>query len=141
MPMAVKATETSSDPVCELLGGFFVTLAHPTRMHIFCALQRQPRSVTEIADYAQISITNASQHLKIMRDKGTVLSDKVGQTVFYRIADPRFLQAASMIRDALVRQVQGKARSIYGGLTAIPDATESIPKGSRTAIRQRYTTR
>jgi DNA-binding transcriptional ArsR family regulator len=86
---------------CELLGDFFATLAHATRMRIFCALQAEARTVTEIAAEAGISITNASQHLRLMRDRGAVVAEKRAQSVHYRIADPRFVEAAILIRDAL----------------------------------------
>lgn len=86
---------------CELLGSFFATLAHTTRMRIFCALQREAKTVTEIAAEAGVSITNASQHLRLMRDRGTVMAEKRAQSVYYRIADARFIEAAILIREAL----------------------------------------
>ena len=86
---------------CEMLGDFFETLAHVTRMRIFCALQREAKSVTEISAATGVSITNASQHLRIMRDRGAVLAEKRAQSVYYRIADPRFVEAAILIREAL----------------------------------------
>ena len=95
---------------CDLLGEFFTIFAHATRMRICCALQHGPKTVTEIANYADISITNASQHLRLMRDKGAVESEKRKQSVFYRIADRRFLHAANLIREALIEQMQDKAR-------------------------------
>lgn len=100
----------TNDSYCDLLGGFFTIFAHATRMRIFCALQHGPKAVTDIAQYADISIANASQHLRLMRDRGAVVSDKQGQSVFYRIADQRFLRAASLIREALIEQMQGDAR-------------------------------
>jgi DNA-binding transcriptional ArsR family regulator len=84
---------------CELMGDFFATLGHATRMRIFCALQHELKAVTEIAGEAGVSITNASQHLRLMR--GAVVAEKRAQSAYYRIADPRFVQAAILIRDAL----------------------------------------
>lgn len=86
---------------CELLGDFFATFAHTTRMRIFCALQHNPKTVTEIANEAGVSITNASQHLRMMRDRGAVIAEKRAQSVYYQIADPRFVEAAILIRQAL----------------------------------------
>ncbi len=86
---------------CELLGDFFETFAHGTRMRIFCALQREPKTVTEIANEAAVSIPNASQHLRLMRDRGAVIAEKKAQSVYYRIADQRFIEAAILIRSAL----------------------------------------
>ncbi len=102
-------SHTMNDASCELLGDFFATFAHVTRMRIFCALQRQPRTVTEIAAEAHVSITNASQHLRIMRDRGAVVAEKHAQSVIYRITDPRFIEAALLIREALTARLRQSA--------------------------------
>ncbi len=95
-----------SNASCELLGGFFAILAHGTRMRIFCAVHEQARTVTEIAAYSGVSITNASQHLRLMRDRGAVVAEKRGQSVYYRIADSRFVEAVMLIRETLVDGLQ-----------------------------------
>jgi DNA-binding transcriptional ArsR family regulator len=94
---------------CELLGAFLATLAHPTRMRIFCALQSDAKTVTEIANEAGISITNASQHLRMMRDRGALTAEKRAHNVYYRIADPRFVEAAMLIREALSERLRERA--------------------------------
>ncbi len=99
-----------SDSSCELLGDFFTIFANATRMRVFCALQQESKTVTEIADHAGVSIANASQHLRLMRGKGAVIAEKSAQNVYYRIADQRFLQAAVLIREALLDQMREKTR-------------------------------
>ena len=94
---------------CDMLGAFFATVAHSTRMRIFCALQGAPKTVTEIAAEAGVSITNASQHLRIMRDRGAVLAEKRAQCVYYHIADQRFVEAAILIHDALFERLMQEA--------------------------------
>lgn len=96
---------TMTDGSCEMLGSFFATFAHATRMRIFCALQNQPRTVTEIAAEAGVSITNASQHLRLMRDRGAVVAVKRAQNVYYHLADPRFVEAAILIREVLFERL------------------------------------
>ncbi len=91
---------------CELLGDFFAIFAHATRMRIFCALSGEPRTVTEVAGYAGVSIANASQHLRLMRDRGAVAAEKRAQSVYYHIADPRFLEAVMLIRATLLETLQ-----------------------------------
>jgi len=98
-----------SEASCELMGNFFATLAHTTRMRIFCALQHDARTVTEIANETGVSISNASQHLRLMRDRGAVIAEKRAQSVYYRIADPRFVEAAMMIRESLSQHYRQNA--------------------------------
>lgn len=98
-----------TDTSCELLGEFFATLAHATRMRIFCALQQGPKTVTEIARRAHISTPNASQHLRLMRDRGAVIAHRRAQNVYYEIADPRIVGAMMMIRVSLSEHLQRNA--------------------------------
>ena len=95
-----------NDASCELLGGFFAIFAHATRMRIFCALHGRPRTVTEIAADAGVSIANTSQHLRLMRDRGAVIAEKRAQSVYYRMADPRFVEAVMLIRETLLESLQ-----------------------------------
>lgn len=87
---------------CKLLGDFFAIFAHANRMRVFCALQQGPRTVSQIAEHVGISLPNASQHLRLMRDRHAVVAEKRGQHVYYRVADERFITAAQMIADALM---------------------------------------
>ena len=98
-----------SDAACELLSGFFAIFAHATRMRIFCALHGEPKTVTEIAEYARVSITNASQHLRLMRDRGAVVAEKRAQSVYYHLADPRYVEAVMLIRATLLEDLQKSA--------------------------------
>ncbi len=103
---------TMSHGSCQMLGSFFATFGHGTRMKIFCALQGAPKTVTEVAADAGISITNASQHLRIMRDRGAVKAEKRAQCVYYHIADPRFVDAAVLIHDALFERLVQETREV-----------------------------
>ena len=98
-----------NDASCELLGEFFCTFAHCTRMRILCALQQEARTVTQIAESAGISMTNASQHLRMMRERGAVTAEKRAQSVYYRVADPRILEAMRLIRNALSERLHREA--------------------------------
>jgi ArsR family transcriptional regulator len=115
-----------SDASCELLGGFFTIFAHATRMRILCALQQEPMSVTEIANHAGLTVTNTSQHLRLMRDRGAVIAEKRAQNVYYRIADPRFAQAMLLIREALLEQMQQETKGV----------SASAPRRKRSKVLQ-----
>ncbi len=86
---------------CERLGRFFSALANATRMRIFCSIQDGPRQVSQIAVQTGITLPNASQHLRVMRQVGVVKTRRAGRNVYYYIADKRFVQAANLAADAL----------------------------------------
>jgi ArsR family transcriptional regulator len=122
---------------CIRMGDFFMILAHSTRMRIFCALQNGSKSVTRIAEEAEISVSNASQHLRLMRDRGAVVSERQGQTVSYEIADPRFFQAASLIREALDDRSKATECHRFAVCTqGLPEADQTVEERSTENIHQ-----
>ena len=65
-------------------------LANPRRLLILCHLAEVgSASVNALAAAVGLSQSALSQHLGVMRDEGLVGFDRDGQTLNYRIADPR----------------------------------------------------
>jgi DNA-binding transcriptional ArsR family regulator len=77
----------------------------PKRLRIMWFLQDTEHSVSEIADHLGVTLQKASQHLRVMRDKGAVNFRKEGKTVFYRLSNPKFLEASKLIRQGLLEQL------------------------------------
>ncbi len=94
-------TRSRHKQLCERLGTFFGLFANPVRMKIFCCLQHGPQSVSYIAREAGITLPNTSQHLRRMRQLGAVNSMRSGRSIYYHVADQRFIQAANLVADAL----------------------------------------
>lgn len=61
-------------------------LGDPTRRVIFELLARRPSSVQELADRLPISRPAVSQHLRILRDGGLVISQAQGTRRIYRLS-------------------------------------------------------
>ena len=81
---------------------FCRALANPTRLHILTLLKEGERSVGDLADEVGVSMATVSQHLAILRHKNVVERRREGQTIFYRMADPRLNQACETIRSVLL---------------------------------------
>jgi DNA-binding transcriptional ArsR family regulator len=97
-----------------LVAEFFASLANPTRVSMFCAMRDGKKTVSEIAEKASVTLQNASQHLRVMRDKGAVIAERDGQHVLYAIADPRLIEGSRLIRDVLAEQLNRRAGSVNG---------------------------
>jgi ArsR family transcriptional regulator len=97
-----------SETECAILAEFFTTFGNPTRLRMFCALQDGQKTVSQLAEAAGVSLQNASQHLRLMRDKGVVVTHREGQFVYYAIIDERFVQGARMMREALLEAMVRK---------------------------------
>jgi DNA-binding transcriptional ArsR family regulator len=65
-------------------------LANPRRLMVLCKLTEMGRaSVTQLAGAIGLSQSALSQHLAKLREEGIVAFDREGQTLWYRMADPR----------------------------------------------------
>jgi DNA-binding transcriptional ArsR family regulator len=76
------------------------------RLMIMWALGERQKSVGEIARELDLSSQVISQHLRLMKDRGVVASTRRGRQIFYRLANPKFLEAHRMIRSVLVENLK-----------------------------------
>ncbi len=75
---------------------------NPSRVLIVWALGERELSVSDIALAIECSLQNTSQHLRLMRDKGILLSRRDGNAVYYRINDTKLLTHCDLIQRAVV---------------------------------------
>ncbi len=87
---------------------FCKTLANPKRLMILALLGKGENSVGQIAEVIQAPLPNVSQHLAVLKAQNLVLARKEGQTVYYRLADRRIVQACTLIRSVLLDQMKAR---------------------------------
>jgi ArsR family transcriptional regulator len=68
---------------------------------ILYALAEQPQSVNSLAAALHMPQPSVSRHLKVLRERGMVLATRQGQSVEYRVADVRLIQALDLLRAVL----------------------------------------
>ena len=83
--------------------------SHPKRLELINALRNKEMSVGELSQRLGLSLANLSQHLAMMRERHTLLSRKEGNVVYYRIANPRLLEAFDLLREILIEQIRQDA--------------------------------
>jgi len=101
----VPTAEEKNTRVFELHARICHTLAHPKRLEILNLLREGELSVGELAERMGISLANISQHLAVLRDRGVVMTRREGVSIYYRVADPRIIQACDLMRDVLFDQL------------------------------------
>ncbi|MGI0133090.1 MAG: ArsR/SmtB family transcription factor [Thermoplasmata archaeon] len=111
--------EAISDEAFELEAETLRALAHPKRLMILHLLGDSSLTVTALAGALHLSLPNASQHLRILRDRGIVRSERVGQGVRYRVANPAIRTCCRRVREILVDQVRRHGVELH---TAAPRA-------------------
>ncbi|HSO12608.1 MAG TPA: metalloregulator ArsR/SmtB family transcription factor [Anaerolineales bacterium] len=73
-------------------------LADPNRIMILYALSHGPRNVTEIYSELDMPQPLVSRHLKILRERGMVTTERHGTVVVYSLADDRLIKALDLLR-------------------------------------------
>ena len=89
-------------------------LSHPKRLELINILRDKEMRVGELSQRLELPIGNLSQHLAMMRERRMLVSRKEGNVVYYRIANPRLLDAFDLLREILFEQIRQDAVLIYG---------------------------
>ncbi len=84
-------------------------LADPNRILIIYSLAEGPRNVNDIANTVELPQPTVSRHLKILRDRGIVRTERMGQTINYYLIDIRIIQALDLLRATLADQLRNQA--------------------------------
>jgi len=105
LPSASEAAAARSDKeLLQLHAEYCKVVANEHRLAILYALAEGERSVGELADEFDLTMANASQHLRVMKARGLVTARRDGRTVYYAVANPKIIAACHLIREALVEQ-------------------------------------
>jgi ArsR family transcriptional regulator len=85
-------------------------LADPKRILILYALAEAPMYVSELAEKLDIPQPTVSRHLKVLRERSLVSTERKGSTVYYALTDRRVIEALDLLRavlsDSLAQQAQ-----------------------------------
>lgn len=103
-------TETSlREEVVRLHANVCSGLADPNRIMIIYALADGSRNVSDIGAMLDLPQPTVSRHLKILRDRGIVRSERDGQTINYQLTDKRVVQALDLLRSSLADMLKEQA--------------------------------
>ena len=90
-----------------LTSSFLKALAHPTRLKILEQLKNEDElCVCHIYEDLDLEQSNVSQHLKVLRDQGILISRKDGLKVMYSIRHREVLDIIDLVKHALHNQLK-----------------------------------
>jgi ArsR family transcriptional regulator len=81
------------------------TFGHPKRLLIIDTLRGGELAVSEISKKTGIDISNLSQHLHILRDKGLIARRREGTQIYYKLSHPNILKAYDLISEVLAKSI------------------------------------
>ena len=100
-------------------------LADPKRIIILYLLADGPRNVTEIAEELESPQSTVSRHLKILRERGIVTTERDGSQIVYSLADRRIVEALDLMRAMVMSSLRESGR--------LADAMSASSAGAATA--------
>ena len=87
---------------------------NPKRLEIIDLLRSGEKTVNELVKLMNLPQSNVSQHLAVLRERGIVETRRLGNSVFYRIADERILKACDLMREFLLDRIGKLGRIVRG---------------------------
>ena len=85
---------------------FCKALGDPKRLNIVQELRGGEMTVTRLAEKLGLKQSNASQHLAVLRRIGLISPRKVGNVVYYSLANPKIMEACDMVHEVIADQLQ-----------------------------------
>ena len=85
-------------------------LADTNRILILYSLKEKPYNVSDLSDELNLAQPSVSRHLKILRERNMVVSERQGQSVIYSLADDRIIEALDILREFLAEQLESQVK-------------------------------
>ena len=119
----------------EQFGRVGKALANPARLELLDLLAQGERSVEDLAETAQMKVSNTSAQLRMLAGTGLVASRRDGVKVYYRLADPGVSVLIGQVQDfaaSRLAEAEHAARSYLGDVAVLePIAQDELASRMR----------
>jgi DNA-binding transcriptional ArsR family regulator len=119
----------------ELLHGRICqALADPTRISVLYELADGPRHVSALVEVLGQPQGTVSRHLRVLHQRGLVVTHRIGTKIEYRLKDDRVVQALDLMRALLADQLEHETAK-----AARIRAAKKLTRGEGRQARSRKT--
>lgn len=101
--------------VFESVARYFSVLGEPTRLRILHALCQEERCVNDIIKATGLAQANGSRHLGLMYQAGLLSRRREGTQIFYKVADPMYVEMCRSVTSQINTRAESAARSVGAG--------------------------
>ena len=84
-------------------------LGDPSRILILYLLAEKGMFVNEISEALGMPQSSASRHLRVLRERSLVATERQGTAVLYTLQDERIIEALDLMREILSTQLRVEA--------------------------------
>jgi DNA-binding transcriptional ArsR family regulator len=112
-----KSPMSDLNAVFESTARYFSVLGEPTRLKILHAICTEERCVTDIIRATGALQANVSRHLGLMYQAGLLSRRREGTQIFYRVAEPLFLELCRSISVQVASRLpatEGQVQTAFG---------------------------
>jgi ArsR family transcriptional regulator len=125
---------SSNDPKLRLVAGLAEigrALGNEHRLRILELLAQREMSVEVLAERVDLSVANASQHLRLLRAAGLLTSRRDGKRVLYVLSDSKVLELTAALGQVAERNL-AQVREVVSSYFRERDALEPISRKELT---------
>jgi len=111
-------------------------VADPKRVLMLYALEKGRLCVNELAAEVRLPQPAVSRHLRVLRERGLVRTERHGPTIYYSLGDHRLIEALNLLRAVLASRLAAE-REVAGPRQPARTAGPARPERSRPKPRKR----
>lgn len=100
------------DSILKLQADICKIFANDKRLNIINLLKDKEMSNSELMQATGLSKVMMSQHMNVLKSKGVIDVRKDGVQLYYRIANPKIIQACTLMREVLVDQLMEREKMV-----------------------------
>ncbi len=126
---------TSKQELLDTLASVARALGNGHRLALVERLAQTEASVETLAETADLTVGNASQHLQQLRRAGLVTARRDGKQMFYRLTDDRIVTLVTLLRQVAETNLAEMER-LVSRLFADDDAEEGLRAVGRDELLQ-----
>jgi ArsR family transcriptional regulator len=86
--------------------------ANDKRLGIIDLLKSREMSNSELMQKTGLNKVTMSQHMNVLKSKGVIVARREGVQLYYRIANPKIIQACNLMREVLIEQLQEREKVV-----------------------------
>ena len=101
------------DSILKLQADICKIFANDKRLEIINLLKDKEMSNSELMQKTGLAKVNISQHMNVLKLKGVIVARREGVQLYYRIANPKIIQACTLMREVLVEQLLEKEKVVF----------------------------
>jgi ArsR family transcriptional regulator, virulence genes transcriptional regulator len=100
------------DSILKLQADICKIFANDKRLNIINLLKDKEMSNNELIQATGLSKVMMSQHMSVLKSKGVIDARREGVQIYYRIANPKIIQACTLMREVLMEQLMEKEKAV-----------------------------